>query len=352
MSHSYNTELPDRKIYCEGKSFLHFCGTSYLGMGSHPKFRQLLIDSILKYGPNHGSSRNSNVKLQIYDTFEEHFAAEAEAEAASLLSSGFMAGQLAFNTLTPMVDLTWTAPNTHPAITSGKPLLSGLSHKEWQQKCIAKSHELMGQRILLLSNAVNPLIPEIHDFAWTKLLSPSNKYFLLIDDSHAFGVLGKGIYGTFSSWKKLPVELVVCGSLGKALALPAGIILGNQSILQKVRESAVYRTSSPPAPVFLNAFIEGQDIYFQQQEVLRKNLSYMYSAIAKLDDFKMLPQYPVISFEPAAWVDELHQKGFIVSSFPYPFQDSPPINRIILSAWHLPTDLQTLVKAVAGMGGG
>lgn len=346
MSYSYLTELPDRKIYSEGKGYLHFCGTSYLGMGSHPKFRQLLIDSILKHGPNHGSSRNSNVQLRVYDTFEAHFAGKAEAEAAALLSSGFMAGQLAFNTLKPLVDFTWTAPDTHPAIRSETSLPTRQSHQEWQEKCIAKSHELMGQKILLLSNTVNPLIPEIHDFEWTKLLSPGNKYFLLIDDSHAFGLLGKGIYGTFALWKNLPVELMVCGSLGKALALPAGIILGNQSLLQKVRESAVYRTSSPPAPAFLNAFMEGQDIYFQQQEVLRKNLSYMYSAIAKLDDFKMLPQYPVISFEPAAWVDELHQKGFIVSSFPYPFQDSPPINRIILSAWHLPTDLEAMAEAI------
>ncbi|MDO6438824.1 aminotransferase class I/II-fold pyridoxal phosphate-dependent enzyme [Cyclobacterium sp. 1_MG-2023] len=349
MSYSYFTELPDRKIYWEGKGYLHFCGTSYLGMGSHPKFRQLLIDSILKHGPNHGSSRNSNVQLPVYENFEAHFASEAEAEAAALLSSGFMAGQLAYNTLNPMVDLTWTAPDTHPAISSGTSLPTGLSHQEWQQKCIAKSHELMGQKILLLSNAVNPLIPEIHDFAWTKLLSPTNKYFLLIDDSHAFGLLGKGIYGTFALWKNLPVELMVCGSLGKALALPAGIILGNQSLLRIVRENAVYRTSSPPAPAFLNAFLEGQDIYLQQQNNLSEHLSYMYSAIAKVEGFKMLPQYPVISFEPTSWVDELHQKGIIVSSFPYPSPDSPPINRIILSAWHLPTDLQTLVKAIEGM---
>ena len=142
---------------------------------------------------------------------------------------------------------------------------------------------------------------------------------------------------------------MVCGSLGKALALPAGIILGNQSLLQKVRESAVYRTSSPPAPAFLNAFMEGQDIYFQQQEVLRKNLSYMYSAVSQMGAFKMLSRYPVISFKPESWVDKLHQKGFIISSFSYPFPDSPPINRIILSAWHLPSDLQTLIKAIEEM---
>lgn len=344
MSYSYFTELPDRKIYFEGKGYLHFCGTSYLGMGSHPNFRQLLIDSILKHGPNHGSSRNSNVQLPIYDAFETHFAAEAKAEAATLLSSGFMAGQLALNTLSSLVDLTWTAPDTHPAISSVNLLPKGISHKDWQQKCIAKSHELMGQKVLLLSNAVNPLIPEIHDFEWTKALSPANKYYLLVDDSHAFGVLGGGIYGTYAQLKNLPVETLVCGSLGKALALPAGIILGNLSLIQKVRETSVYRSSSPPSPAFLNAFLEGQEVYRQQQRKLKKNLHYMHSAIAKLENLEMLPQYPVISFKPTSWVDELHRKGFIVSSFPYPFPDSPSVNRVILSAWHLPSDLEALVN--------
>ncbi|AKP51452.1 aminotransferase class I/II-fold pyridoxal phosphate-dependent enzyme [Cyclobacterium amurskyense] len=346
MSHSYFTPLPDREIVSEGKRYLHFSGTSYLGMGSQPEFRQVLIDSILKHGPNHGSSRNSNVQLPIYDTFEAHFAAGSGAEAAALLSSGFMAGQLALNTLRPLVDLTWTAPDTHPAITYESQQQSDLSHQQWQKRCIAKSKKLLGQKVLLLSNAVNPLIPEIHDFEWTKKLSPANKYYLLVDDSHAFGVLGKGLFGTYAQWKNLPVELMVCGSLGKALALPAGIILGSQPLIDKVRENAVYRTSSPPAPAFLNAFLEGQDIYQSQQQKLSKNLHYMLSAVSQLEEFKMLPQYPVISFAPEHWVDKLHEKGFALSSFPYPFPASPPVNRIILSAWHLPTDLEALVGAI------
>jgi len=349
MSHSYFTDLPDREIIYEGKHFFHFSGTSYLGMGNNPEFRELLISSIIKHGPNHGSSRNSNVKLPIYDAFEMQFAAAAGAKDAALLSSGYMAGQLALNTLGPLVDLTWTAPDTHPAITFGSQQPSDLSHKQWQKKCIAKSHDLMGQKILLLSNAVNPLIPEIHDFKWTKKLSPDNKYYLLVDDSHAFGLLGKGIYGTYALWKNLPVEVMVCGSLGKALALPAGIILGSQSLIHQVRKNSVYRTSSPPAPAFLNAFLEGQDIYRSQQQKLNKNLHYMFSAVSQMEEFKMLPLYPVISFAPEHWVDVLHQEGFALSSFPYPFPDSPAVNRIILSAWHLPSDLEALVDVLGIM---
>ena len=346
MSHTYFTDLPDREIICKGKPYLQFSGTSYLGMGSHPEFRQMLISGLLKHGPNHGSSRNSNVQLPIYDAFESHFAAGSGAAEAALLSSGYMAGQLALNTLRPLVDLTWTAPETHPAITFGSQQASGDSHSQWQKKCVAKSHELMGQKILILSNAVNPLLPEIYNFKWLKKLSPANKYFLLIDDSHAFGLLGEGVFGTYGQWKNLPVELMVCGSLGKALALPAGIILGSQPMISEVRKNAIYRTSSPPAPAFLEAFMKGRDIYRRQQEKLNKNLHYMFSALEGMEGFKFLPDYPVVSFEAASWVERLHQEGFALSSFPYPLPGSPPVNRIVLSAWHLLSDLEKLVKAL------
>ena len=346
MSHTYPTSELGRTITYQGKDYLHFSGTSYLGMGTLPEFKELLIQGILKYGPNHGSSRNSNVQLSLYEVFETQFAAGAKADEAVLLSSGYMAGQLAVNTLRPLADLTWTAPDTHPAITLESQQPIGLTHNQWQKKCIAKSRELMGQKILLLSNAVNPLIPEIHDFEWTKKLSPANKYYLLIDDSHAFGLLGQGVFGTYTQWEHLPVEVMVAGSLGKALALPAGIILGNPSLIRRVRENSIYRTSSPPAPAFLNAFLDGQDYYLKQQQKLKDNLQYMASALEGVGRFRFLPTYPVISFEPESWVEQLHQKGFILSSFPYPLPDSPAVNRIVLSAWHERKDLEALVQTL------
>ncbi|WP_162416327.1 aminotransferase class I/II-fold pyridoxal phosphate-dependent enzyme [Cyclobacterium roseum] len=346
MSHTYPTSQLGRTITHQGKDYLHFSGTSYLGMGTLPEFKELLIQGIHKYGPNHGSSRNSNVQLSLYEAFEAQFAAGSGAAEAAVLSSGYMAGQLAVNTLRPLADLTWTAPDTHPAITLESQQPIGLTHKQWQKKCIAKSHELMGQKILLLSNAVNPLIPEIHDFEWTKKLSPANQYYLLIDDSHAFGLLGKGIFGTYAQWKRLPVEVMVAGSLGKALALPAGIILGNTSLIFRVRENPIYRTSSPPAPAFLSAFLEGQDYYVKQQQKLKNNLQYIASALEGVERLKFMPTYPVISFEPESWVEQLHQKGFILSSFPYPLPDSPAVNRIVLSAWHEQKDLEALIQTL------
>ncbi|SHN24919.1 7-keto-8-aminopelargonate synthetase [Cyclobacterium lianum] len=352
MSHTYFTQQLGRKITCNEKTYLHFSGTAYLGIGVLPEFTNLLIEGIHKHGPNHGSSRNSNVQLPIYEQFEIEFAKNAGAPEALLLSSGYSAGQLALDIMARQTDLTWVAPDTHPAILPARFKSFHGSMAAWTKHCIQKSKELIGQNILILSNAVNPLKPEIHDFHWTEKLSPANRYFLLVDDSHAFGVLGDDLYGTYAKWRELPVALMVCGSLGKALSLPAGIILGNSETIENARKSTIFRSSSPPPPAFLNAFLQGRQLYLDRKKKLQDNVSQVYHILSGQKEFDLLENYPVITFSPMAWVDRLHEMGFILSSFPYPGPEDDPVNRIVISAWHEEEDLNLLLKALAKLPAG
>lgn len=344
MSHIYQTNRLGRIVKQQGVEFLHFSGTAYLGMVALPEFEELLVRGIGKHGPNHGSSRGSNIQLPIYRYFEEHFATGAGAPDALLLSSGFMAGQLAVQTLLKQADLTWVAPDTHPAVLpQGHLAPSGIDFKSWAYHCIERAESLIGQKILFISNAANPLKPEIHDFDWMKNLPKTNQYFLLIDDSHAFGVLGNSIYGTYEQWNHLPAKLMVCGSLGKALSLPAGIILGDPQLLDSARTTPIYRSSSPPSPAFLEAFVSGQSLYHAQKKLLKGHIEWINIQLENRDAFMVLDNYPVITFQNAEWVEILFRKKIIVSSFPYPGMDDPSVNRIILSAYHTKEDLVYLL---------
>ena len=59
MTESFTIDyLPNRTIHHDGREYLFFSGTAYLGIPQHPAFRQLLTDSIGRYGTTYGSSRN------------------------------------------------------------------------------------------------------------------------------------------------------------------------------------------------------------------------------------------------------------------------------------------------------
>ena len=330
------------KIRYQGKDFSFFSGTSYLGMGEVKAFEEKITEGLRRYGISHGLSRINNVRLDIYEKFESHFALDAGAPDAIVWSSGFLAGNTAVDFLRTRHQHIWIAPGTHPAVLPSEVSIQSHSSQEaWKTWCRIEAAKLPASNILILSNSVDVLHPTVHHFDWIRELPSKHEYTLLIDDSHGFGVLGEGIYGCYHLWKHLPVNFLVSGSLGKGLSMPAGIILGPKEILGKIRMTATYRGASPPPPAYLFAFLEGLDLFENQRKKLHANMSLANS----LDTFGKLehdPNFPVYGLKDVAWVDHLEKSGFIVSSFPYPTSNDPCINRIVVSAAHEVTDLERL----------
>ncbi|WP_186757170.1 aminotransferase class I/II-fold pyridoxal phosphate-dependent enzyme [Echinicola salinicaeni] len=344
MQHHPISHKIGRIIPWQGKDYLYFSGTAYLGMGSVPEFEEMIMAGLMQYGPNHGASRFSNVQLRVYQELEDYFAQEADAPFASLLSSGFMAGYICHSILGEICDELWPAPDAHPAILPNNlDVDSNCSFGEFAQNCIKKSHTCKGKTIGILSNAVDTIKPAIHDFQWVEALSPANQYYLLIDDSHAFGVFGKGIFGTYSFWKDLPVQLIVTGSLGKALATPAGMILGDAAFVGKVKNGAMFRGASPAAPGNCQAFLQAGSLFAHQQRLLRGNMEYVFDKVKDLPGLRFEQDFPVLTFEGSGFAEQLMKAGILISSFSYPRPEDIPVDRVIISAYHRIEDLDFLV---------
>lgn len=340
-----------RTVSYQGSEYLFFSGTAYLGMGNVEEFEKLIMEGISKYGISHGLSRGNNVRLHVYRQFETYFAEKAGAEKSLVWSSGYLAGTAAVRYLSKQVDHIFVAPDTHPAILPEdiKPD-SFTGHAVWAENCRTKAEKLPASRILILANAVDPLKPSIHNFDWVGNLPDKHAYTLLVDDSHAFGVLGQGLFGTYSTWKHLPVRLLVSGSLGKGLSLPAGILLGDRAIIDNIEETNIFRSSSPPAPGYLHAFIQAKHLYQHQQEKLAQNISLFKELASFFPNIHSDGGFPVFSFSDQTWPAKLFQAGIIISSFPYPNPTDPLANRIVASASHYPEDFIHLHKVLSGLG--
>ena len=339
-----------RTVFQDDREFLFFSGTAYLGMGGVEAFEKLVIEGIAKYGISHGLSRVNNVRLAVYEQFEVFFATKAKAEKSLVWSSGFLAGTAAVNYLKKDAHQVFIAPDTHPAVLAeGLHPFPNPSFDYWISYCKETCELLPTSNILILANAVDPLKPDVHDFDWIKELPSKHNYTLLLDDSHAFGILGEDIFGTYSQWKNLPVNLVISGSLGKGLSLPAGIILGEEKTISGISQLPIFRTSSPPTPGFLQAFLQGQHLFEAQRAKSKSNLSLFKSLLGKDSGFLQSGDFPVFSFSDQSWADALEAAGIIVSSFPYPKPTDPFANRIVVSAGHEESDLLLLHKAISNL---
>ena len=336
-----------KSAFIEGKEYLCFNGTSYLGMDSLDEYERILSQNLQQWGMHHGLSRVNNVRLAIFEAFEDFFSKQAGAAAGALFSSGYLAGIAVSQWLYPKADCCWAAPDTHPAILPvGVAAGPEPSFREWALQCMEQAAALPSQKILLLGNAVDPLKAVVHDYEWVKFIAEKHEVTLLIDDSHAFGVLGKGLFGTYSQWLHPKICLTVSGSLGKGLAMPGGIVLGPTKVVEGIKSQAIFKGASPASPASLQSFLDAQELYAQQRILLAERISFFHQHTSEIKQLHGGEHFPVVVYGPDSWTDKLFQQDMITSSFSYPHADSPRVNRIVLSAAHSYEELMSLQKTL------
>ena len=107
--------LPGRTATIDGEEWLYASGTSYLGMVQDEAFRGLFLKGVDRYGLHYGGSRRAAIQIDIFEEAEEYLARLTGTQAALIVSSGTLAGQLAAYALRE-ADRQWIAPETHPAL--------------------------------------------------------------------------------------------------------------------------------------------------------------------------------------------------------------------------------------------
>ena len=327
---------------------LFFGGTAYLGIPHNEAFKKLVFEGIEIYGINHGASRTNNITLDIFSIAENEAARRFGAEDSILLSSGYLAAQLLVQQYFETHQLIY-APDTHPALWIGRANAPRIKFVEWIEKTI----ELINgsdQPVMLISNSLNNLVPEIYNFDWLTRVDPHKELILLIDDSHGIGITGNQGEGIYSRLPKLPnIQTYVIASMAKALGFDAGLILGNSAGIKNLRTSPLYVGSSPPAPGMLYAFVHAADIYAHELLYLRKNLRLFTDLLESTKNLFFINDFPVFLLLDDEIAADLSKNGINISSFPYPDPRAKAIHRIVINSIHKKEELEILAKRINGV---
>nr|WKN39363.1 aminotransferase class I/II-fold pyridoxal phosphate-dependent enzyme [Tunicatimonas sp. TK19036] len=338
--------LPGRTIIVDGNERLYFSGTSYLGISKNIVFQELLREGFGQYGTGYSSSRSSNVQLAVYEEAENWLCDFTGAASALTFSSGYLAGQALIRSLDHGQRFLY-APQTHPALwRNEKDSISGM-FKAWIPHLESKVGYETGE-VVIVANSVDPLYANPHSFDWVAHLPDHLQITLVIDDSHGLGVLGElgnGVYASVRQRIPANVSLIVVSSLGKALGVPGGVVLGDSALTQRLRKSPFFTGASPIAPAYLYAMTQSGKVYTSLQDQLRQNVHYFQSLIQETSLFQYFGAYPVF-YTPNNDLCKVVEKQCILSSFPYPDPDSEPITRVVVNALHTKEDLDTLGQLV------
>jgi 7-keto-8-aminopelargonate synthetase-like enzyme len=329
--------FPDRIIRVNGVEYLYFGGTNYLGITTNPDFQNILFDSIKKWGTGFGSSRNSNIKLSIYETAEKLLAKNIGTEAALAVSSGMLAGKLVVEHLSNTTDAVFHFPDTHPALMS----LSSLPIME-NGKINPRIFDETISKITVVTDAIPSLYVEPIDLGILLEIPEDKEITLVIDESHSFGIYGSDWQKAF---EKENIKIIRIASLAKALGISGGVIAGDSNFISEIRNLNSFIGASGMNPAFLETYVNAQELYQSQKQKLKQNLDYIDKNFINREGFTFNPTYPLIYFESEAVSKKLLENKIITTSFKYP-TSSGKLNRIVINSNHTSLDLEQLITQI------
>lgn len=333
--------FPDRTIQVDKKEYLYFGGTAYLGLPTHTQFQENLIEGVKKWGTFYGSSRNSNVKLSVFNKVEALFANQIGAQASLTTSSGTLAGKLVVEYFSKLNYTFYHYPKTHPSILDKNSYL--LFKKEELHPNLFTSKE---ENIVITVDAVLGLEVKPTSFTFLSKIPTHKKITLLVDESHSLGIVGKNGAGVFNTIPDTFLKRkIMVSSLSKALGLSGGVIASDKNFIEIIKNEALFVSSSCANSAYLDAYLNSQEIIIEQQLILNENLDFLFHNLDKTTELKFDKNYPVLYSENDTIYNFLKEKGIIIANFKYPTYKNF-MNRIVITANHTKADLLLLSKAL------
>ncbi len=332
-------------IDIKSEQYLYFGGTAYLGIPQNKAVINLFTEGIKHFGLNNGTSRGNNVQLGIYDEAERIIADSFGAEAAMVVSSGYLAAQLTVKAISNQGEVRY-APNTHPALWTGADPQNSERFSVWSSSLVREINTSDKNSWVIISNSLNNLYPELYDFSFLEEINPTKSVAVILDDSHGIGILNEG-KSILQSVPKLPnLEIIAVASMAKALGVDAGVVLGTEKSVQRLKQTDEFYGASPPPAAGLYAFIHSNEIYKHAYSKLMENVSFFRGAVENDKNWHFVEGFPVFLSKEIGIEQKLQDAKILISSFPYPDKNGEILNRIVLSSWHSRADIDTLLSSI------
>ncbi|WP_341837064.1 hypothetical protein WJU16_04160 [Chitinophaga pollutisoli] len=334
--------MPGRTTVCDGRELLFFSGFSYLGMHTSPVFQTLLAEGQALFGSVYPSSRIGNLQLSLYEQLEHALAVHTGQQAAACFSSGYLSAQAAVTYAvgkgTPLY-----APGTHPALQFPGAVAASGNWNDWLATTVDMLNREPDHTYVLISDAVDPLRGEVHDFS--PLARLERKALVLIDDSHGLGILGangEGIAATLP--ESTAARYLLTASLAKAYSLEGGLVTGHAADIAAIRRLPLFTASTPIIPANAYTWLKAEPAFAEARRLLRANITALERLTGAIDEVPNTHGLPMFVLDDPSeniytW---LLSHDTLISSFAYPDPQGDRINRIVLSALHTPDDLEML----------
>lgn len=230
------------RITLDGREMVMLSSNDYLGLSFHPQVIESVATATRRWGTSTTGARISNGSRGYHTELEEKLAAFLDREACHVSVAGYISCCSAVASFAQKGDVIVADKNIHSCLWDGVRLsmatVERFSHnnpadlREVLQTIPAKTPKLMVVEGVYSMEGHICQLPEI-----AKLAEESGS-FLVLDDAHGLGVLGRQGRGTADHFGVNAQVDLVCGSMSKSLAATGGFVAGSRDLIEYLRTNS------------------------------------------------------------------------------------------------------------------
>jgi glycine C-acetyltransferase len=255
---------------------LNMCANNYLGLANHPALVEAAQKALAEWGYGLASVRFICGTQQIHKRLEARISEFLGTDDTILYTSCFDANGGLFETLLSEEDCIISDALNHASIIDGIRLCKAkrLRYANGDMSDLEKQlQDARDSRFrMIATDGVFSMDGSIANLNAICDLAEKHDALVMVDDSHAVGVLGKSGRGTHEHCGVMGRVDVLTGTLGKALGgASGGYTSGRKEIIEYLRQrSRPYLFSNTLAPSITAASIRGLDLLMESGDLREK----------------------------------------------------------------------------------
>jgi 8-amino-7-oxononanoate synthase len=350
----------DIRVSIDGREYLAFCSNDYLGLANHPELILAACEGARQYGVGAASSHLISGHSSAHHALEGALARLTGFPRTLLFSTGYMANAGVVTALVGRTGAIFGDKLNHASLNDAVLVsrarfsryrhgdLTGLEH----QMAVSNARPK-----LVLTDAVFSMDGDVAPVA--RLLELCEKYnaWLMLDDAHGFGVLGRKGQGILAHLDVQSPRIIYMATLGKAAGVFGAFVAAQPEVIETLIQQArsyIYTTAAPP---MLSCVLLKSLELIENEHWRREKLTQLCVALKREVQslrWKLLPSITPIQPLVIGANDQalniskaLRERGFLVPAIrPPTVPEGTARLRISLSALHDLEDIARLGEAL------
>jgi 8-amino-7-oxononanoate synthase len=372
-SHNTVNSAAGQMIEIDGQHYINFSSNDYLAMRRSSLVSQAWIDGISEYGAGSGASPLVTGYTNAHQALEEYLASELKRDKVLLFNSGFAANQAICQALFSKGVFSQSHAHNEDVIIADK-----LMHASFLEGAQVSNAKLMRFKhnntehlhMLLHANGTqkktNTLVATEGVFSMDgdqaplyKLVTMSKQAdaWLMIDDAHGFGALGKNGRGVIETHNLSQQQVpILMATFGKAIGTAGAFVAGSHDFIDYLINFArhyIYSTAMPAAQAYATLISLQAKQCSERRSILAQRIE-QFKWLAQKAGLTLMPSNTAIqplvigdAKKALAASEKLKLLGLWVTAIRYPTVPKYTDRlRITLTAGHEIRDIEALVDGL------